>query len=251
MESHGKLMTADEIKKSLKQALTVPESYHELIDQGGVFCTTLKILAGDDCYVAHAVGEFFKFVKLRRGKVECLMLKSKEVGAFILYQVGLKVNNYFEMAQTVNSPEDIPRSTLMFSTLTESIESFNLTVNLPPTFKSIAAAETDEVPSNNPKKRGRNADKEKVPRKLVRNSDPVEEWELKEGEKWEWFSGVENAKGRPTWIDGKCRCCHKWWLKKICFTDCHNAASHVPKSEMPADKKKEFGDWRDMRASQN
>eukprot|EP00956_Cyclotella_meneghiniana_P020960 scaffold37637_cov79-Cyclotella_meneghiniana.AAC.1 len=90
LETHGKSMTPDEIKKSLKQALTVPESYHEVVDQGKVFCATLEILGGKDCAIAFTVNEFFQYLEDRRSKIESLMLKNKEVGAFLLFQIGLK-----------------------------------------------------------------------------------------------------------------------------------------------------------------
>eukprot|EP00956_Cyclotella_meneghiniana_P007425 scaffold10121_cov64-Cyclotella_meneghiniana.AAC.5 len=62
LESHGKPITSEEVKKSLKQALTIPESYHEVIDQGKVFQATLEILGGADCAVAYAVKELFNFL---------------------------------------------------------------------------------------------------------------------------------------------------------------------------------------------
>eukprot|EP00956_Cyclotella_meneghiniana_P031270 scaffold81715_cov29-Cyclotella_meneghiniana.AAC.3 len=245
LESHGKSMTAEEIKKSLKQALTIPESYHEVIDQVRVFRSTLEILGGTDCSVAYAIKELSDFLEERRGKIDSLMSKNKEVGAHILYHVGLKVNNYIDMAHRASSPEDIPKSVLDFSNLRESIDSFNVIPNLPTTFKHTATEPTDDSSTKPGKKRGSKDGKEER-RKLVRNSDPVEEWKLQEGEKWEMFCG-ENCKDRPTWLDGK-RMCHKWHIKGVCFSDCPYAASHVPKPQVPPEKKRAFGDWRKKKA---
>ena len=244
LETHGKSMTPAEAEKSLKQSLTVPESFHELMDQGRVYVALLKILGGDDNDVAHKVEELFKSLDLNRTKVEALIARNVETGGHILYQVGLKVNNYLEYSHTVASPSEIPRSTLNFSSLREAIDSFTMIPILPTTFKQLVnePANTDAEPKPGRKKKRNGNGAEGGKRKLVRNPEPVEEWQLKDGEKWEWFSG-ENCKDRPTW-NGKCKMCHKFHMKDICFDDCPNGESHVPGSKVPADKKKAFSAWR-------
>ena len=42
--------------------------------------------------------------------------------------------------------------------------------------------------------------------------------------------------------------CPKYHIKEICFDDCNDAASHVPKSEVPAEKKKEMKVWKDSKS---
>eukprot|EP00956_Cyclotella_meneghiniana_P025143 scaffold51757_cov42-Cyclotella_meneghiniana.AAC.16 len=108
LESHGKSMTPAKAEKSLKQSLIVPESFHELMDQGRVYVALLKILGGEDSDVAHKVEEVLKSLNLNKTKVEALIARNVETGGYILYQIGLKVNNYLEHSHSVSSPSEIP-----------------------------------------------------------------------------------------------------------------------------------------------
>eukprot|EP00956_Cyclotella_meneghiniana_P025142 scaffold51757_cov42-Cyclotella_meneghiniana.AAC.15 len=113
---------------------------------------------------------------------------------------------------------------------------------LPTTFKQLSSnavdADTDPKPGRKKNKRGNNgADGGKC--KLVWNPEPVEEWQLKDGEEWAWFSG-ENCKERPTW-NGKCKMCHKFYMKDICFDDCPNKESRVPGTKVQGPRGQEEG----------
>jgi hypothetical protein len=48
-ELNGQKMSEKEVKKWLKQAIKVPSTYHEFIDQLALFQSSLEILGGDEC----------------------------------------------------------------------------------------------------------------------------------------------------------------------------------------------------------
>lgn len=93
-ELNGQKMSEKEIKKWLKQAIRVPGTYHELVDQLNVFRSTLEVLGGDDCWAAPKVGKFIKVVKDLKKKVEAQISRDKDTAAYLLFQIGLGVNNY-------------------------------------------------------------------------------------------------------------------------------------------------------------
>ena len=251
-DTHGKSMTDDEIKKSLKQAIVVPESYHELVDQLEVYASAGEILCGDDGDMAFKIREFSKkVVKDNRSKIETLQKRDKKTCTYILFQLGLKCNNYLSKAESAHEPEDISRRLLDFSSLEDKITNLDLTPVLPPAFKQTAKREReedeDEGESDEKEKKRTRRDREKKKANLVRNDKPVEDWLLKDGEKMAAFGGA-NAEGRPKWNDS-CLMCHKWFIKGVCFDDCTNKASHVGRDKVPTEKKGAFAAWRASKGS--
>lgn len=83
---------------------------------------------------------------------------------------------------------------------------------------------------------------------MVRNEDRIKELTLKDGEKWKGvFTGKEVRKTLPKWVDGKCNMCPKFHLNGHCFDDCPDKESHVPKKDVPAEKKAEMVAWKEAR----
>ena len=62
-ELNGEKMSPKEIKKWLKQAIKVPGTYHELIEQANIYVSGLEILGGDKCYCVFKVKAFVKVMK--------------------------------------------------------------------------------------------------------------------------------------------------------------------------------------------
>jgi hypothetical protein len=84
-------MTQKEIEKWLKQSITIPETYHELIDQVNVFAKGIEILGGDTNFTANKVQRFAKVLAEQRKRVEGQIVRNKETAAYILFQMGLRV----------------------------------------------------------------------------------------------------------------------------------------------------------------
>ena len=163
-DSHGKSMTDDEIKKSLKQIIYVPESYHELVDQLEVFLAEVEIASGVESDMAHKVRLFIKnVIKENSTKIDALQQRNKEVCTYILFQLGLKCNNYLVKAESARSPEDISKNCLDFSALEDKITSMDISPVLPPAFKPTEKRKRDDEENEedekdkrgNPHKRGK------------------------------------------------------------------------------------------------
>jgi hypothetical protein len=143
VEASGEKMTQKEIEKWLKQSITVPETYHELIDQVNVFVKGIEILGGDTNFTANKVQHFAKVLAEQRKRVEGQIVRNKETAAYILFQMGLKVNNYLTELENAKDLEDVPRGLLNFDILKEKIMSWDMTPILPPIFKKIKAPKRD------------------------------------------------------------------------------------------------------------
>ena len=70
----------------------------------------------------------------------------------------------------------------------------------------------------------REAKKQRLPEQ-VRNESPVEDWKLRQGEKWELV--FRSKSGEAPQLSMGCKFCLKYWVKGLCYTDCKNRKSHV------------------------
>jgi hypothetical protein len=248
-ELNGEKMSEKQIEKWLKQAIKTPSSYHELEEQLAVFQAKIEIAGGDTCFTAYKVKCFIKTLKTLKKKVESQIALNKDTAPYILYQVGLRVNNYLVALERNEELDDVPRSIISFASIEDKIRNLELVPVLPSCFKSSKrekedADENEEAGNNNSNKR-RKTNKHGGA-KMIRNEDRIGELTLKDGEKWKGvFTGKEARKDLPKW--GKCKMCPKWHVNGHCFDDCVDAESHVPKKDVSAEKKAEMVAWKEVR----
>jgi hypothetical protein len=208
----------------------------------------LEILGGDECWIAYKLDKFIKSVKNLKKKIEAQIARDKETAPFILFQIGLRVNNYLTACERADSVEDVSKSIMNTDSIEDRIRNLEMHPVLPSSFKNNLKREREDVdeggePNGNGSKRGRGNDgKKHGGAKVVRNEDPFEELTLKDGEKWKSFSGRDARKGLPAW--GDCKMCPKWHIRGLCFDDCNDVKSHVPKGEVSAKKRKEMQAWK-------
>ena len=116
-------------------------------------------------------------------------------------------------------------------------------VNLPATFAPPKIKNEDEDDTDEPprKKKRRGENENEKENKVVNKNIPTE-FRLLEGEDYKAVFAGRCVEDRPIWNVGnaKCRMCPRWWIIGICFRDCRNAKSHVPTSDLPANKKSAF-----------
>ena len=73
---------------------------------------------------------------------------------------------------------------------------------------------------------------------LDKNEYPVEGIGLEEGEEFSKVFGGKLIDSRPKW--GNKRMCPRWYVRHLCFKNCNNKASHVPKDKVPSKKVQEM-----------
>jgi hypothetical protein len=189
-------------------------------------------------------------VKGLKKKVDAQIGREKDTAAYLLFQIGLRVNNYLGACERAESIDDVPKSILNMDSIEDKIRNLELVPVLPTSFKNCAKRELEEEKDEeadgpNGGKRGRGNDgKKHGGAKVVRNENLFDDLTLKDGEKWKPFSGREARTDLPAW--GKNKMCLKWHIKGICFSDCTctDIESHVPKNEVPADKHKAMVAWK-------
>ena len=117
----------------------------------------------------------------------------------------------------------------------------------PPTF--IATTSKEDKSAKGKKNKGEadnisDKNESKKARSRVENTSQPEEFKLQAGEVWATqFAG--KIAGRVIWevtpaSDYKIFMCTRWFIGGYCFSNCHNAKSHVAANQVPADKMTAF-----------
>ena len=115
-----------------------------------------------------------------------------------------------------------------------------LFIELPDIFKSTTKAKIvdDTLTDGSSKKKRTLNDNKKCD--LVRNDDPDDELKIKDEEDFKSVFGGINVCHRVEWNGSGTIMCPRWHSKHFCFDNCRHKDSHIPKSQVPGNKKKEY-----------
>jgi hypothetical protein len=148
-ELNGEKMSPKEIKKWLKQAIKVPGTYHELIEQANIYASGLEILGGDKCYCVFKVKAFVKVMKTLKKKIEAQITRNKDTAPYILFQIHLQVNNYLAACKQAQNLDNVPKSILNMPSIEDKIRNLELSPVLPSSFKNGKRENNEEEDNNN------------------------------------------------------------------------------------------------------
>ena len=174
-----------------------------------------------------------------------LMIKGKissnpSLIAKIMYIVDSRTQLWLSCLQKAADREDVNDEIINFASTIDDIVLDKFNVVLPPVFTltKVEKDEEDEQPKKKKKKKVDKSGDDVGDRKAINKNVPSE-FKLLEGESYKKVFAHNNIKERPKW-KGDRTMCTRWWTHGICYTDCRNAESHVPTSELPADRKQAF-----------
>ena len=124
---------------------------------------------------------------------------------------------------TKSSVEETTLHLLDYSTLFEDIIMNRFQYILP---LAIIRVRKPPPPPLDSTPAGGDRDRKKPKRaEQVKNENPVEEWKLRQGERWDLV--FRSKSGEAPMLSMGCKLCLKFWVKGLCYTDCKNRASHV------------------------
>ena len=134
-----------------------------------------------------------------------------------------------------------------FSDLLENVLNSNFVVFLPDAFKRVTAKPTPPpnavAPAEQNVGRKRKAEEpggdNNAKKGKVKNSQQDSDFKPREGESWATTFAAKLNKDRPTWSENV-KMCARWFIKGDCFDKCDKHTSHVPKDQVPADRKADF-----------
>jgi hypothetical protein len=250
-ERLGTTKTLDEIKASMKQTLTVPKDFHQMLDGLRIFTGLNAVLDGGQEVSANLEKLTITIAQNQEIFQSRASGESKFYAAFV-YAVDLRVQEAWRALKTIQDREDFDSEILNFSDLMTQVKRGNFQPFLPSCFVEVDKRKTEndgEGGDGSDRKRGRRNRRsgDDVGKKdVIKNEEIVPGWELEEYEDWNKHYRGKKSEGRPEWSEG-CLMCHRFLQKGYCFPDCVNVASHVGASKIPADKKAKYQSWLDKK----
>jgi hypothetical protein len=235
----------------MKQTLTVPKDFHQMLDGLRIFTGLNAILDGGQEVSENlekltiAIAENQEIFQARANGA------SKFYAAFV-YAVDLRVQEAWRALKTIEDREDFDSEILNFSDLMTQVKRGNFQPFLPSCFVEVDKRKpetSDEGGDGSDRKRGRRNRKggdDGGRKDVIKNDEIVPGWELQDFEDWNQHYRGKKSEGRPEWSED-CLMCHRFLQKGYCFPDCANAASHVGASKIPADKKSKYQSWLDKK----
>ena len=242
--TQGQGRTLDEINKSAKQRVKAPMSFDELTMQLKLLMGACTIFFSAKSAVVPGLNTFRQSMKLNKTIIKTKIASDELFAAKVLYSVDTLVQRWLRECKTAKERSNVDDRIVEFSHLTNDILNGRFSMQLPPVFQmenstalQVGGSPTSDGP---PRKKAKaiNSDRDD---KRDHNPQQIGAFKMKNGESWKNFCGVCQV-DRPVW-DGEILMCTRWNIKGYCFKDCINAASHVGKEKVSAEKEKEFRAW--------
>ena len=241
IQTQGKGRTIDEIKSTSKQEVKAPTTYAELIQQLKYFAGACEILFGQHSAATASISSLI--IAIEKFKQ---VFKTRELGdsAFVskfLFAVDTRMQMWLDDCMTKPSRNLVDDSVLRFDHLIDSVRFGNFNITLPPTFTTKGPDEKSKGKKNkNDKSDNNNKDDTKKKRSKIDNPSQPEHFKLRPGETWATHFAGKIA-GRVVWEEHPANepniyMCGRWFIAGYCFSNCHNAKSHVAPNDIPADK---------------
>ena len=240
IQEQGKGKSLEELKASAKQRVVVPSNLVELEDQLKIFGAVCSIIFDKRNPISTGIKRLLREFDNFSCKFESLMESDDQFAAKIMFSVDSRIQRFLIQCKRCSDREDVNDNLLNFSNLSEEYLNQSFNISLPPAFH-ISGAEKQDIREKEIKKK-RKTEHEKEKARYIVNDNTDDTFKLKDGETWNKTIVGTLTKDTPFWDKGKtsptdCKMCRRWHIRGHCFSDCPNAASHVPKVSIPSDRK--------------
>jgi hypothetical protein len=230
-----------EIKKALKQAVRVPQTYQDMMDQMLCFHGQLKVMFGKTGHLPAKYGELIFDLRQLQEVIEEGQQAHPKFCASIMYRADVRVHEFLKSCMETTNRDDVRSRCLYWKPLLDSIEMQEHVPSLPSSFE---VQEPNDAPPDNAAKRKAEEDLASptgAKKRRVRNVKPCKEFALTEGEDYKWFSAEKES--RPKFRSGNCKLCPKFHIKKVCYTTCIDAETHLPEDKLKDKEKAAYKEW--------
>ena len=238
--------TVDEISKSARQTVSLPETFDQLHRQIKFLRVAFKIVTGE---ASSATGELSRLVdqiESVRHNINAKLVNDKFVCAKILLAIDRRLQIHIEDCSNAGDRTEVDVDVLNFGRVLADIKLGTFQMDLPPSFKDLSNSPKDDddtngQPNQRGGKRGKKRDNDgnsRDERKDV-NSKPVDGICLLPNENFTRIFGGKHLDARPSWGDKK-KMCVRFHIAHTCYRNCNQKDSHVPASEVPPEKVEEM-----------
>ena len=239
MARDGKKRSSNEIQKSLKQVVVAPTNFTEMKEQLVIFINVTKILFGNKSLLPASLREFYRALVRNTSKLKYKCNGDKFLPTKMLFALDEEVQRWLEDCMTTEDREDVDDSTIEDLTdIVRDVLKGRFYITLPDTFKM----ETENSQHVGTTSGTRSLKKQKLKdaanddKGMIQNTEPNDDYKMLDGENYKQVFCGKNVCHRVEWDDDGTKMCPRFHSRFYCFDNCRHKASHVPKSQVPADK---------------
>jgi hypothetical protein len=246
-ETIGKDWSESELKKSLKQAIIVPSTYHCMIEQMERFLGVLRLFEGKTGYLPNKYASLIEQVRELQDKIEEGQETNPKFIAGFLYLTDVRVHEFHKRCIEAASRDEVRNTILNWRPILDRIEMQEFVPNLPSSFTLVSKPTDTKPPATKHGLSDADTDTNPNPSKKKRQGHgrPSDtSFALLEGEELGQFCSEAAVKTLPKWRSSDCKWCPKFHINGKCHTRCKDAESHKAKGIKDGEKKT-FKGWMD------
>jgi len=227
-----------------KMAIHVPSNIDEMLIVLEGFHGLIEITFGDKSILAVKWREMIDAFKNDRARLRANMAQDPSLIAKMMVKLDLHVQRWIEQCNTVADREFVDDNAILcFPQIVNDGVMNNLSGGLPKVIRDLLDGGDDEDDGAKRGKRkngkdGRNGGRDNFNNSEVAiNNDQIVDLKLNANENYVKLISGKGVKERVPWDEDGCMMCVRWHIGGRCVRHCKHAASHVPASQVPSEKK--------------
>jgi hypothetical protein len=235
----------EEIKASQIQEVKVPKSFEELHQVILFYSGITTILFGTRSALAKGVKSFASAILTKKIIFKGRIAADGDLPAKILYSMEIHIQRWLGKCEKYEDRLMVNDHLVCFVKVFEMVMNCTLNIILPPNFIKSPPKNPRVTPPGAEDKDGKGRGKGKKRKqgdgnedRIIKNTAPITEFLMKEGEIWKRNFAGKCSRDLPKW--GKEWMCARWHIRGECFVDCNNKLRHVAACAVPQAKRDEF-----------
>jgi len=247
--SQGQTISTKDLRKLTKQFLLVPHNFESFQTQLKIFSAANECLFGERAATTIGLNWLLNQVNGNLKQVLKQQMSSDPTfAAQLAYAVDIRIQEFLKDCKQASDRSEVDERVVNFRDMVNDIRFQRFSMSLPPSFVFTSKDESQDIDTN-----GRGGDggrDRKRPRgagggdedNRIHNTNQVDEFKMRPNEDWRKDFCGRCIDDRVRW-DKNSLMCPRWFTNGYCFDNCKNKASHVPASQVPADKKREYSEY--------
>lgn len=255
-DSFGGSKSAEDIEKSMKQNIIMPNNYHDMMGMLNREQAMMVKWLGCESELTVEHSDFIAELEKSECTIEAKTESDKDYCTKIMYGSALTEQVFWRQCYESAERELVAKPN--FKRITDMVEIGQFNCDLPAQFKRVEKRSIKEVAGNNDdtlnaeikrlkaeinKKKNNNNNSNQVDPRVF-NDDQYKEFKLRRNEDYKKvFCSSRKHEILPLLSENIDKMCQKWNIQGYYFGDCKKVGSHVPASEYTEKNKKEFSEW--------
>ena len=227
-----------------KMSIHIPSNIDEMLIVLEGFHGLIEITFGDESILAVKWREGIDAFKNDRARLRANMAQDPSLIAKMMVKLDLHVQRWIEQCNNVTDREFVDDNAILcFTQIVNDGVMNNINGSLPKAIRDLLDGGDDEDDGTKKGKRkngkdGRNGNRDNFNNsEVVMNDNQIDDLKLNANEQYVRLISGKGVKDRVAWDNEGCMMCVRWHIGGRCVRHCKHAASHVPASQVPSEKK--------------